>query len=44
VASRCGSALVIARQDANRVKPLQDLVDTLQAAHVRLAGVVMNEF
>ncbi len=44
IASRCGSALVIARQDANRVKGLQDLVDTLQAGHVRLAGVVMNEF
>ena len=43
VASRCGSALVVARQNAAKVKDLQDLVDSLSAGQTRLAGVVMNE-
>lgn len=44
IASRCGSALVVARQDANKVARLHELVDGLQAGNARLAGVVMNEF
>ena len=43
VASRCGSALVVTRKDANKVSKLHELVDSLQAGQVRLAGVVMNE-
>ena len=43
IASRCGSALVITRKDANKIQSLQDMVAGLQAAQVRLAGVIMNE-
>jgi protein-tyrosine kinase len=43
IASRCGSALVISRKDANKVTRLQELVGSLQAGNVRLAGVIMNE-
>jgi chain length determinant protein tyrosine kinase EpsG len=43
IASRCGSALVISRKDANKVARLQELVSSLQAGQVRLAGVIMNE-
>ena len=43
IASRCGSALVISRKDANKVSRLQELVGSLQAGNVRLAGVIMNE-
>lgn len=43
IASRCGSALVVTRKDANKVAKLHELVDSLQAGQVRLAGVVMNE-
>jgi len=44
IASRCGSALVVSRKDQNKVQRLQELVASLQAGQVRLAGVVMNEF
>lgn len=44
IASRCGSALVVTRKDANKVQPLQEMVATLQSGQVRLAGVIMNEF
>jgi protein-tyrosine kinase len=43
VASRCGSALVVTRKDANKVRQLQEMVASLQAGQVRLAGVIMNE-
>ena len=43
IASRCGSALVVTRKDANKVARLQELVGSLQAGQVRLAGVIMNE-
>ena len=43
LASRCGSALVITRKDANKIQRLQDMVATLQSGQVRLAGVIMNE-
>jgi len=43
IASRCGSALVVTRKNANKVTRLQDMVASLQSAQVRLAGVIMNE-
>jgi chain length determinant protein tyrosine kinase EpsG len=43
IASRCGSALVVSRKNANKVARLQELVSSLQAGQVRLAGVIMNE-
>jgi protein-tyrosine kinase len=43
IASRCGSALIVSRKDANKVQALQDMVASLQAGQVRLAGVIMNE-
>ena len=43
IASRCGSALIVSRKDANKVQALQDMVSTLQSGQVRLAGVIMNE-
>jgi chain length determinant protein tyrosine kinase EpsG len=43
IASRCGSALVITRKDANKVPRLQEMVASLQSGQVRLAGVIMNE-
>jgi protein-tyrosine kinase len=44
IAARCGSALVVARKDANKVASLHHLVDALKAGQARLAGVVYNEF
>lgn len=44
IASRCGSALVLARKNASRVDNLLDLVGALRDGPVRLAGVVVNEF
>jgi chain length determinant protein tyrosine kinase EpsG len=43
IASRCGSALVVTRKNANKVDRLQEMVASLQSAQVRLAGVIMNE-
>jgi chain length determinant protein tyrosine kinase EpsG len=43
IASRCGSALVVTRKDANKVERVQHMVASLQAGQVRLAGVIMNE-
>lgn len=44
IAARCGNALVVARRDVNKVSELQTLVESLQAARSRIAGVVFNEF
>lgn len=44
IASRCGTALVVARQDVSKVKALRDLTNSLQGGQTRLVGVVMNEF
>ena len=44
IAARCGAALVIARKNATRVAMLQDLVASFEGSHVKLAGVVVNEF
>lgn len=44
IASKCGAALLLARQDASRVRALNDLTATVGAAGAKLVGVVMNEF
>lgn len=44
IAARCGSALVVARQNASRVGHLQELLARFSGSPVRLAGVVFNEF
>ncbi len=44
IAARCGSAFVIARKNASRVNLLQDLVASFEGSHVKLGGVVVNEF
>lgn len=44
VASRCGTALIVARKNASRVAWLQELVASLGGSPARLAGVVMNEY
>lgn len=44
IASRCGSALVVARKGESRVASLSGLVASLAGAPVRLAGVIVNEY
>ena len=44
IASRCGAALVIARQDKSRVDQLEELVSNLAETPAKLAGVIFNEF
>lgn len=44
IASHCGSALVIGRQNRSHVAHLQKLVKQLSKGSVKLAGVLMNEF
>ncbi len=44
VASRCGAALVLARQNKSRVTALQDLTDSLDGMSTTLVGTVMNEY
>ncbi len=44
IASRCGSALVVARKNSSKVSGLQDLVASLQGSSVEIAGAVVNEF
>ena len=44
IAARCGAALTIARKGASRVSLLKDLVASFEGSHVKLAGVVLNEF
>lgn len=44
IASRCGAALILARQGASHLRPLQRLTQTLQESPLTLAGVIMNEF
>jgi chain length determinant protein tyrosine kinase EpsG len=43
-AARCGAALVVARRDVSQLGALQEMVQNLATADVKLAGVVMNEF
>ena len=44
IASRCGTALVIARKNASKVSGLQDLVASLAGSSVQIAGAIVNEF
>lgn len=44
IAAKCGSALVIARQNQSAVNSLIDLVANVNGSTAKLAGVVMNEF
>jgi len=44
IAARCGTALVVARQNRSRVGQLQELLSSFSGSHARLAGVVVNEF
>jgi receptor protein-tyrosine kinase len=43
IAGRCGAALVVGRRDRSRLAPLEGLLEALDRARVKLAGVVMNE-
>jgi protein-tyrosine kinase len=44
IASKCGSALIVARKNTARVDALRELLASLQGAPVKMAGVVFNEF
>jgi protein-tyrosine kinase len=44
IASRCGSALVIARRHASRVNSLQEMVAGMSHGSTMLAGVIFNEY
>jgi protein-tyrosine kinase len=44
VALKCGAALCIARQGKSKIQGLQDLMATISAGSVKLAGVIMNEY
>jgi len=44
IASKCGSALIVARQDVSRVGALNDLSARVSAATAKLVGVVLNEY
>jgi capsular exopolysaccharide synthesis family protein len=44
IASRCGSALTVSRRNHTRLPELQKLVTQLGKSHVKMAGVVMNDF
>lgn len=44
IAARCGASLAIARKNKSRLPELQRLVTQLGKSHVKMAGVVMNEF
>ena len=44
IAARCGVAIVMARRDKSRVAMLHELVASFAGSHVKLAGVIVNEF
>jgi protein-tyrosine kinase len=44
VALKCGAALCVARQGKSKVSGIQDLLATISAGTVKLAGVIMNEY
>ncbi len=44
IASKCGSALVVARKNTAHAASLLELVHSLRGAPVKMAGVVFNEF
>jgi protein-tyrosine kinase len=44
LALKCGAALCLARQGKSKVRGIQDLLATISAGSVRLAGVILNEY
>ena len=44
LALKCGAALCVARQGKSKVVGIQDLLATISAGTVKLAGVIMNEY
>lgn len=44
IAARCGAAVIVARKDESRMNALNELVTSVAAGSVKLAGVVVNEF
>jgi protein-tyrosine kinase len=44
LAIKCGSALCLARQGNSKLSGMQDLIATMSAGSVKLAGVIMNEY
>jgi protein-tyrosine kinase len=44
LAVRCGSALVVARKDSNRLDAVDEIAHQLAQTPVKLAGVVLNEY
>ncbi len=44
IASRCGSALVLARHNETRLNALQGLVNSLDGSTTRLVGTVLNQY
>jgi protein-tyrosine kinase len=44
IAVKCGAALCIARQGKSKMSGLQDLMATISAGSVKLAGVIVNEY
>jgi protein-tyrosine kinase len=44
VASKCGAALIITRQDKSRVAAVQELVRVINMGNTRIVGSVVNEF
>jgi protein-tyrosine kinase len=43
IAGRCGTALVVGRKIRSRLAPLEELLEALGRAHVKVAGLVMNQ-
>jgi len=44
VASTCGLAVIVARRNRSSLLDVQSLASTLEAAHVKILGSVVNEF
>ncbi len=44
IASRCGSAILVARKHSSRIAALQELVRVFSGGATKMAGVIVNEF
>ena len=44
LAIKCGAALCVARNGNSTIKGIQDLIATMSAGSVNIAGVIMNEY
>jgi chain length determinant protein tyrosine kinase EpsG len=44
IAAKCGAAMLIARQNKNRMAALQNIVNTIRMSPTKLIGTVVNEF